>query len=71
MRGWQTWVVAATLAVAALGVAHPAHAGAVDPARGDEFGRHVVLCVQLMGFEGDHNPGEHAGFSGWDPDHTC
>jgi hypothetical protein len=38
---------------------------------GQEFGQHVVTCAQTMGFNGDHNPGMHQGFAGWDPAHTC
>jgi hypothetical protein len=25
-----------------------------------------VTCAQTMGFDGEHNPDMHAGFSGWD-----
>lgn len=53
--------------VVALPVAAMADA---SPTAGD-FGEHVVVCEQAMGFDGYHNPGMHQGFSGWDPTHTC
>ncbi len=38
---------------------------------GADYGRHVVMCAQEMGFDGEHNPGVmHRGFSGW-PGCTC
>ena len=30
------------------------------------FGSHVRVCAQEMGFNGTHNPGMHRGASGWD-----
>ena len=30
------------------------------------FGSHVRVCAQEMGFSGTHNPGLHRGASGWD-----
>jgi hypothetical protein len=38
---------------------------------GPEFGQHVHACVQVMGFDGTHNPGMHTGYAGWDPTHVC
>ena len=40
-------------------------------ATGRDFGKHVVMCAQTMGFDGQHNPGMHLGFAGWDPSHMC
>ena len=53
-------------------VAVTASAGAVSPAAAaSDFGQHVRTCAQTMGFDGEHNPGMHQGFHGWDPDHAC
>jgi hypothetical protein len=30
------------------------------------YAEHVVHCAQTMGFIGDHNPGMHRGYAGWD-----
>ena len=30
------------------------------------FGSHVRVCAQGMGFSGTHNPGMHRGAAGWD-----
>ena len=30
------------------------------------FGSHVSVCAQTMGFSGSHNPGMHRGAAGWD-----
>ena len=32
----------------------------------DNFGQHVRVCAQTMGFSGSHNPGMHFGAAGWD-----
>jgi hypothetical protein len=46
--------------------------GASTQAANDgEFGQHVRSCAQTMGFSGEHNPGMHRGFHGWDPEHIC
>lgn len=37
----------------------------------DDFGQHVTSCVRSMGFDGQHNPGMHRGYSGWSADHIC
>ncbi|MEH0844525.1 hypothetical protein V6U81_19265 [Micromonospora sp. CPCC 205711] len=55
------------VAVVALPVAALADAGTT----GRDFGGHVVVCAQTMGFDAQHNPGMHQGFSDWDPSHTC
>lgn len=34
---------------------------------GADFATHVVACQQTMGLDGQHNPGMHDGYSGWDP----
>ena len=56
------------LAVVALATGAGATSAA---AAGDHFGQHVVTCAQMVGFTGEHNPGMHQGFQGWDPDHQC
>jgi hypothetical protein len=33
---------------------------------GRSFGQHVADCAQTMGFNGEHNPGMHHGYAGWD-----
>lgn len=58
-------------AVLAGVLALPAVTWADTGATGRGFGEHVVVCNQTMGFDGQHNPGMHQGFSGWDPTHTC
>lgn len=46
--------------------------GAWTPAAAaDDFGHHVSTCARTTGFSGDHNPGMHRGFQGWDATHTC
>ena len=55
------------IAVAVLPAAASADAGAT----GRAYGSHIVMCAQGMGFTGQHNPGMHHGFSGWDPAHSC
>lgn len=49
-------------------VALPAAAWADAEPTGRDFGEHVVTCEQTMGFNGQHNPGMHMGFGGWDVD---
>ena len=56
--------MAATLASAALVLATPATSHA-DTATGADFGQHVRICAQAMGFAGGHNPGMHHGYAGW------
>jgi Spy/CpxP family protein refolding chaperone len=61
-------VLAATLAAlggAAFVLASPAAAQAAA-ATGADYGQHVRVCTQVMGFSGDHNPGMHQGYAGWD-----
>lgn len=36
-------------------------------ATGGDFGSHVVTCEQTTGLDGQHNPGMHQGYAGWDP----
>jgi hypothetical protein len=58
--------IAITAAVAVtLVVAAPTAALASTPT-GAEYGQHVRVCAQTMGFSGEHNPGMHHGFSEWD-----
>jgi Spy/CpxP family protein refolding chaperone len=58
-----------TLAAAVVGativLVTPATAQA-DNATGADFGQHVLICAQTMGFTGEHNPGMHQGYAGWD-----
>jgi hypothetical protein len=35
-------------------------------ASGPDYGQHVRTCAQTMGFTGEHNPGMHHGYAGWD-----
>ena len=62
-------VVAAAVLVGAMVL--PGVASADPGTSGGDFGHHVVMCAQTMGFNGQHNPGMHHGFAGWDPAHTC
>ena len=58
--------ITTTAAVAAtLVIAVPTTALASTPT-GADYGQHVRVCAQTMGFTGEHNPGMHQGFSGWD-----
>ena len=57
--------VAGLLSSGALAFVPAAEAVTTD-ATGAEFGWHVSECAQTMGFSGDHNPGMHQGFAGWD-----
>lgn len=59
--------VAAVAAVSVI-TATPAQAA---PAPVAGYGQHVKMCAQMMGFDGDHNPGMHQGRASWDPSHTC
>jgi Spy/CpxP family protein refolding chaperone len=65
MRSIRNIVVATTVATAALVLAMPAAAQA-KTGSGNEFGQHVHMCAQMMGFSGSHNPGMHQGNAGWD-----
>lgn len=56
-------LVAAT-SLAMFGVGGPATADS-------DFGQHVRVCAQTMGFDGTHNPGMHRGHAGWTPEHSC
>lgn len=53
-------------ATVGLLLATPAVASAESAPTGADFGRHVSHCAQTMGFDAEHNPGMHQGFSGWD-----
>jgi hypothetical protein len=61
-------IPAAAAAVASLALVAPASAATGD---GQEFGHHVVQCVEAVGFEGSHNPGMHQGLQGFTADHMC
>ena len=63
----------AVLVVAVLAgvVVLPAAASAAAATTRSDIGDHVGMCVQTMGFNGQHNPGMHHGFAGWDPAHAC
>ena len=63
---WRALVVVSVASVAALG-ASPALAANADA----DFGQHVRMCAQTMGFDGTHNPGMHQGKSGWNISHNC
>jgi Spy/CpxP family protein refolding chaperone len=60
----RTIVTTAALA-AALVITVPTAAFA-STATGADYGQHVRGCAQTMGISGQHNPGMHHGFSGWD-----
>ena len=62
---------AATTASVALGVVLASASASAAPADAAMYGQHVRDCAQSMGFDGNHNPGMHRGFSMWDPTHTC
>ncbi len=55
----------AALATTAVVLATPATAFAGQPS-GADFGQHVRTCAQTMGLTGQHNPGMHQGYAGWD-----
>jgi hypothetical protein len=59
----------AVVSLAASGLLLAAPAQAADAAA--DYGHHVTVCAQTMGFDGMHNAGMHQGVSGWDPSHTC
>ena len=63
---WKALVVVFVTSVAALGASPALEANA-----GADFGQHVRMCAQTMGFDGTHNPGMHQGKSGWDNSHNC
>lgn len=56
-----------TLAAIVAGAIVPTAAWADTGATGADFGAHVVMCAQTMGFDAQHNPGTHHGFADWDP----
>ncbi len=60
-------VCAAAVAAVSIITATPAQAA---PAAAD-YGQHVKMCAQMMGFDRDHHPGMHQGRANWDPSHTC
>jgi hypothetical protein len=60
MRIRNRFIVSAALAASLLALsAGPAIAGTPN------FGSHVRVCAQTMGFSGTHNPGMHRGAAGW------
>lgn len=69
MRYMSAKLVAAATVTATL-VLSPAIASA-GTGTGQEFGQHVRMCAQTMGFSGTHNPGMHQGFAGWNPAEAC
>lgn len=60
-----TLIAVVVAAAASLLLATPAASAQPAPA-GMDFGQHVAECAQTMGFDAEHNPGMHHGFSGWD-----
>lgn len=61
--------IATTAAAVSLLATMPAQAA---PGGQSEYGQHVRMCAQMMGFDGQMNPGvHHQGRSGWDPAHSC
>lgn len=58
--------IAATVALAAALVLAVPAAALANELTGAEYGQHVRQCAQTMGFTGEHNPGMHNGFAGWD-----
>lgn len=60
-----------SVAVLVTGLAVVGSGTASAAGTGRDFGQHVRTCPQTKGFDGEHNPGMHHGFSGWDPSHTC
>ncbi len=61
-----------TMGILLLGVGlNLSASSSASASAGPEFGQHVQACVQAMGFDGTHNPGMHAGYSGWDSTHVC
>jgi hypothetical protein len=65
MKTLITAAAGALLALTGIPVQATAAADASD------YGQHVRNCAQTMGFDGEHNPGMHHGFSGFNPDHDC
>jgi hypothetical protein len=59
----------AVLALAGAGVLAPGSAQAADA--NSDFGQHVTICAQTMGFDETHNPGTHEGKSGWELGEVC
>lgn len=58
--------LAAATAIAAAFVLATTGPALADDATGAQFGQHVRDCAQTMGFTGQHNPGMHRGYAGWD-----
>jgi hypothetical protein len=57
--------LAVLMASIVLGVVVLPAAASADTRTGrSDFGDHVVICEQMMGFNGEHNPGMHQGFAG-------
>lgn len=54
------------IATTALAASMLALAAAPALAATPNFGSHVRVCAQDMGFSGTHNPGMHRGAAGWD-----
>ena len=70
IRAWSRRRLAMALVVTA-GAMGAAISTASSAAAADDFGQHVSICAKTMGFNGEHNPGMHQGFAGWDPSHQC
>ena len=69
---WQSVAKAIGVAAVAATMAMFVPATATADGTGEDFSQHVRTCVQIMGFDGVHNPGRmHQGFGAWDPSHVC
>jgi hypothetical protein len=62
----RTRIASAVTAIAAATLVLAAPTAAMADTTGSQFGQHVRVCAQTMGFNGDHNPGMHHGYAGWD-----
>ena len=58
------------LAITIVSLSGSGLARAQSSSGNEGFGRHVVSCVRVGGFDGAHNPGMHRGAAGWDG-HDC
>lgn len=68
---FRTTAARAASAVGLAAILTMASGASTQAANAGEFGQHVRSCAQTMGFSGEHNPGMHRGFHGWDPEHIC
>jgi hypothetical protein len=58
--------VAATVGIATILLIAAPNAPFADEPTVAKYGLHARDCAQTMGFTGEHNPGMHQGFAGWD-----